>query len=282
MGDLAHKYLGYLMLAGMVVLVVAGAIICGTDLLLWEQYGSAITGIGTLVSIYFLYVTLNRQGKSFKQERFEITFFNLLEQRKKAIDSLSFRTEVLDEPNFVSVNHQGEECFIAICQEVQCIKESLCSDKYLGVISDYDIPSALQEYIEAPDIKEMIENEYKRCCCKRANYTYKISQQVFDSAKRLKTADEIYQKCSQLLFAHNTLGTEYYFRFQSLILSFWADNIGVGSDERYLQIYVSQMTVPELKLLYYESLVNADFRRLMEKSKMYEQVKKCLDEFQKQ
>lgn len=281
MSDFVHKYLGYIILVMVIVLVIAGVIICNADLCSWEKYGSAIGGIASFVSIYFLYVTLNRQDRSFKQERFEITFFNLLEQRKKAIDSLSFRTEVLDDPNFVSVNHQGEECFVAICQEVQCIKESLCSDKYLGIISDSDIPSALQEYIETPDVKEMIVNEYKRYCCKRANYTYKISKEVFDSAKRLKTADEIYQKCFQLLFAHNTLGTEYYFRFQSLILSFLADNIGVGSDERYLQIYVSQMTVPELKLLYYEALVNTDFRRLMVRSGISGLVKKYLNDFQK-
>lgn len=281
MSDFAHKYLGYIILMMVIALVIAGVIICNADLGSWEKYGSAIGGVASFVSIYFLYVTLNRQDRSFKQERFEITFFNLLEQRKKAIDSLSFRTEVLDEPNFVSVIHQGEECFVAICQEVQCIKESLCSDKYLGIISDSDIPSALQEYIETPDVKEMIVNAYKRCCCKRANYTYKVSKEVFDSAKRLKSEDDLLQMCFQLLFAHKTLSIEYYFRFQSLILSFLVDNIGVGSDERYLQIYVSQMTVPELKLLYYEALVNADFRRLMVRSGMSELVKKYLNDFQK-
>ena len=81
MSKFVHKYLGYLILTSVTGLVViVGFIICGAELCLWGQYGSAIAGIGSFVSVYFLYVTLNRQDRSFKQERFETTFFNLLPQ----------------------------------------------------------------------------------------------------------------------------------------------------------------------------------------------------------
>ncbi|MBD9272759.1 MAG: hypothetical protein EGS53_07845, partial [Prevotella sp.] len=86
------------------------------------------------VSILLLYKTLISQNRSFKQERFEITFFNLLDQRQKAVDSLFFRCEELKGVDFVFVSYHGEECFEAICREMNCLKEALYGKKYLGMI----------------------------------------------------------------------------------------------------------------------------------------------------
>lgn len=278
MSDFVHKYLCYFILGAVIVLVVVGAIICNTDLCLWEKYGSAVAGMSSLVSIYFLYVTLNRQDRSFKQERFEITFYNLLEQRKKAINSLVFKQNALDELKFDSVVYHGEDCFIPIFQDVQRIKNSLCCDEYLGVLPDSELPEALEDVVCQPSLENVFEAQLK-CSCKRLNYFYKITKEEFDAAKSLKTEDEIYRRCFQLLLGRNTLSAEYYFRFQSLILTFLAESRGLSSDARYLQVFASQMEKPELSLLHYESLVNSDFEQLMIKSKMSELVRKCLNDF---
>ena len=68
------------------------------------SYGDALSGIAAFVSILLLYKTLISQNRSFKQERFEITFFNLLDQRQKVVDSLSFRCEELKGVDFVIIS----------------------------------------------------------------------------------------------------------------------------------------------------------------------------------
>ena len=139
------------------------------------SYGDALSGIAAFVSILLLYKTLISQNRSFKQERFEITFFNLLDQRQKVVDSLSFRCEELKGVDFVLVSYHGEECFEAICREMNCLKEALYGKKYLGMMADEDIPTAMQELSMEPCIDEMIRNAQKRYYCKRANYIYQYS-----------------------------------------------------------------------------------------------------------
>lgn len=279
MGDFLHKYLGRLILGTIILLIViSGAIICSCDLCLWGKYGSAIAGIASLVSIYILYVTLTQQGDSFKQERFEITFFNLMDHRKNAIDSLSFKCDVLSGLDFVSKKYQGEKCFASICQEVEYIKESLCSAKYIGMISDLDVSSALQGLATLPCVDEMIKEEQRRCRCKRANFTYKISKEVFETAKSLETENDVYRKCFQLILERKTLSVEYYLKCQRLILRLLVENEKIMWDDRYLQIFISQMSVSELKCLYYYSLVDSDLRRLMVSAKIKEQLECCLND----
>lgn len=65
--------------------LVLGSWLCGSELCAWDVYGSVVAGVASLVSICLLYFTLNHQDRSFDQERFEITFFNLLEQKAKVV-----------------------------------------------------------------------------------------------------------------------------------------------------------------------------------------------------
>ena len=71
-------------IAAIVIAVLILCVILGyvfiTSLNNWDGscYGSFISGVAAIANAILLYLTLRRQGRSFKQERFETTFFNLL------------------------------------------------------------------------------------------------------------------------------------------------------------------------------------------------------------
>lgn len=219
----------------------------------------ALSGIAAFVSILLLYKTLISQNRSFKQERFEITFFNLLDQRQKVVDSLSFRCEELKGVDFVLVSYHGEECFEAICREMNCLKEALYGKKYLGMMADEDIPTAMQELSMEPCIDEMIRNAQKRCYSKRANYIYGITKVDFETARQEQTEESKNRRCFNLLISHGSLVCERYFRLISLIFSILAE----AKEIKYCKILLAQMSVSEQKLLSYQSLIDEKFHNQM-------------------
>ena len=219
------------------------------------SYGDALSGIAAFVSILLLYKTLISQNRSFKQERFEITFFNLLDQRQKVVDSLSFRCEELKGVDFVLVSYHGEECFEAICREMNCLKEALYGKKYLGMMTDEDIPTAMQELSMEPCIDEMIRNAQKRCYCKRANYTYGITKVDFETARQEQTEETKNRRCFNLLI--------------SLIFSILAE----AKEIKYCKILLAQMSVSERKLLSYQSLIDEKFHNQMFLSQVDKELK---------
>lgn len=251
----ARNYLGYIIGLVIISIIISGIIICGGNLSSWEKYGGAIAGLASLLSIYFLYETLTQQGNSFKQERFEITFFNLLDQRQKAVRSLSFKCEELKGEDFILATYHGAECFDAVCREMNCLKESLYGKKYLGMMTDEDIPSAMQELAMEPCVDEMIRNVQKRCYCKRANYTYGITKANFEAAKQDQTEKSKNIRCFNLLISRGFLDCECYFRLLKLICSILTE----AEELKYSKILLAQMSVSELKLLRYQSLVDEMF-----------------------
>ena len=233
------------------------------------SYGDALSGIAAFVSILLLYKTLISQNRSFKQERFEITFFNLLDQRQKVVDSLSFRCEELKGVDFVLVSYHGEECFEAICREMNCLKEALYGKKYLGMMADEDIPTAMQELSMEPCIDEMIRNAQKRCYCKRANYIYGITKVDFETARQEQTEESKNRRCFNLLISHGSLVCERYFRLISLIFSILAE----AKEIKYCKILLAQMSVSEQKLLSYQSLIDEKFHNQMFLSQVDNELK---------
>ena len=68
-----------------ILLLIAISIIIRNCISCWDKgsWGNMISGIAALFNALLLYLTLKRQDRSFNQERFETTFFNLLESHKK-------------------------------------------------------------------------------------------------------------------------------------------------------------------------------------------------------
>ena len=70
-----------------------------------------ISGIAALFNALLLYLTLKRQDRSFNQERFETTFFNLLESHKKITEEIELTTCDIHETQIQSIDYKGQKCF---------------------------------------------------------------------------------------------------------------------------------------------------------------------------
>ena len=101
------------------------------------------TWIGVWVSIanaIFLFATLssqnrgiNNQKESFAQERFETTFFNLLESHRKLTEELSVSAMVLNENLQIErIKLDGRTFFSFAINEISHIQDSLKSKCYSG------------------------------------------------------------------------------------------------------------------------------------------------------
>ena len=132
-------YIAFLFICVNAIVISGGLLVADDCFCRWEQYGSLVAGIASLLNAVLLYVTLNHQDRSFHIERFETTFFNLLDQKRKIIEEFKLLREEWDsnEHNVNRTLYQGSSCFPVVCQEVQLLRCSLFeSQKYLGTL-DY-------------------------------------------------------------------------------------------------------------------------------------------------
>lgn len=124
-------------------IVIAVLILCAilgyvfiTSLNNWDGscYGSFISGVAAIANAILLYLTLRRQGRSFKQERFETTFFNLLSNHEKVVERLFIEKNNENDNGFT----KNRQIFDYILQESKLIKIALSSEKYLGQDTDIE------------------------------------------------------------------------------------------------------------------------------------------------
>ena len=81
------KFLASVFLGTTLIVALGGFVVASDCFCAWEQYGSIVAAIASLLNAVLLFITLNHQDRSFEQERFETTFFNLLELRRKIVDN---------------------------------------------------------------------------------------------------------------------------------------------------------------------------------------------------
>lgn len=236
--------------------LVLGYLLCGCNLCAWDDYGSVVAGVASLVSICLLYITLNHQDQSFSQERFEITFFNLLDQKAKVVKELTFRCEVQHGFDFEGKTYAGEACFEAICLQLQYIKDSFLSPKYLGMMSDEVVQQELESELRTPP--ELVSHALKYCNCKRANFTYKITKGIYKEAKKHDSSeDDQLKRNYELFLARYPFPFDRYSRLLILIL----DLLGERKEDKYGKILLAQMSKYELQILYSHSLHDVKFHQ---------------------
>lgn len=228
---------------------------------------STISSIISILGFVFSIFAFDFSKKSFKQERFEITFFNLLDQRKKTIDSVFVKCEDLDGFSFVLNTYKGEEAWKRICEELTYIQGTLFNPIYLQPINDISPCSELSDCLRGSI--ETVEVDIRYCYFRRVNFTYQITKKIFDEAKKDKTTDEKLKRCFGILVAHDMIFNEHYFRLLQLILMMLKD---VG-DDKYSKILLAQMSKYELKVLYCMQLVDNGFRLLLKEANI-EQILK--------
>lgn len=216
-----------------------------------------INSIVSILSLAFSLFTFAFERKSFKQERFETTFFNLLDQRKKMVGSVFVKCEDLGGSSFILNTYKGEEAWERICKELTYIEGTLSNSNYLqpmdDITSQIELPGCLRSPIETA------EASIEYCYFRRANFTYQITKAIFDEAKKDEATDDKLKRCFGLMVAHKMIFNEHYIRQILLILMMLKD----VTDDRYSKILFAQMSKYELKVLYCMQLVDNGFRQLL-------------------
>lgn len=269
---LVSVFLGTTLIVAFGGLVVASDCFCG-----WEQYGSIVAAIASLLNAVLLFITLNHQDRSFKQERFETTFFNLLELRRKIVDNfrLFYWRWNYVEHKPVIVNSEGMDCFTVAYDEVNFIKSNLFASKYLGTL-DWDedkvqtsVEFALQKiHDEINAIRKMDDDFY----CSLINRTYHIGFDFYKEVQNNKGNEECeFQIAFPLFVKANDMFLEHYFRHLKQILTFVDKN--TGNSQYYIDFLLSQMSREEMWIIYYYALTNDNYREQLDSFGIIEYIK---------
>lgn len=241
-------------LMGSAVLLLVHYFFCSNHEIETTSIASCIISVLSFVMSIWAFVF---KRKSFKQERFETTFFNLLEYKKKTINSVSFKCEDLGDCCFLEHQYDGEEAWKRVCKELKMIKDCLLSSGYLEPLDDCRAYKEIQGHMRASI--ETTESEVKFCYCSRANYTYKITKEIFYESKQDSSNDAILKRVFHLLVERKLFFNEHYLRLIQLIFSL----LKIVDNNMYAKVLLSQMSKYELQVLYCQSLVDTDFKKMM-------------------
>jgi len=245
---------------GILIVNVLCEHICYPMLQFWPVY------LGTCVAIanaLLLYATLNSQNHGIRNEkdahrleRFETTFFNLLESQRKLTEEITVDCEFIDEDARVSMQRiKGRLFFVFATKELQIITESLetkINKKYfesdtLDSIQAFDNkwekkdPENVMEGKKQKEWKKIIKNTQIEYC----NLIYDISED--DRQRHLLNKD-----ISYTLFKKQWYGCyEHYIRNLYYILKYVSEakHLDEEAKQKYITFVQSQMSRHELTLV---------------------------------
>ena len=209
-----------------------------------------------IANAFLLYATLSSQREYNKQERFETTFFNLLDNHRRLFKILTFDFTTKDlYMNVCTEKICEEKLFVFANRELQLIKQVFRDAEY-PAITDEEVQNEMETigYLKDRD-KESVEDGIVRekalsrlyslsQRCNLYNITKSIWEQPYNGKAHLS---EIAYK----LFI-NKWGTKYAPYFRSLILMF--NHIGNSSLEqndkvRYRNYIIHQLSDYERKFI---------------------------------
>ncbi|MCM1301499.1 MAG: putative phage abortive infection protein [Bacteroides cellulosilyticus] len=261
---------------------------------LFAKFGDFIGGfIGslfTLVSIFLLIATLNAQRESIKsqnedirfqhsmisQERFETTFFNLLNVQQKILDDLNAQFYYLGSNSYkmdpISVTKR--EIFKYIKIEIKRIEQSLKSTHY-EIIYDgennswEDLMEQIRlDYKDDNQAIKRTEQLKKKLRYSYVNYIYKITETQWKQVHK-RQGKYLIQSIYYIFFRKYHFNIGHYFRHLYHILKFIRQYeqqcLDVAKDaiekeqikkqcHNYSQFVQAQMATDELTVMYYNSL----------------------------
>ena len=282
MPRLSYIYMALIFSGATIIVVSVGWIGASNLSWKWEHYIGMVTAIATFVNAVFLYITLNHQDRSFKHERFETTFFNLLDQRRKIVDAFSMSCPEWDNVSHDKVNkiYQGEACFKVAAREVQWIRDNLfVHDSYCGILDDKTTDISIDKQLESihnelNDDKAAIYQMDKKFRCCLINQTYQITNDFFNKQQTFRGDGDKEIKISLIRFTWiNGMFMEHYFRHLKQILKFLVKRQPEKKKkEYYVDFLLSQMTRYEMRIVYYYSLTNKDYKELLDKLEIVEYI----------
>jgi len=244
-----------------------------------NDYGAFIGGIASVISIVLLFITLNHQDCSFKQERFETTFFNLLETHKKLTEELTVSQIVPnDYANTIKPQiFKGRQCFLFAAIERSAICRALSADKYEGYYDESDDKCinqwyyAMDYYENEPEkldhCEKMIAEIEKSKIRKYYNLLYQISKETYESyheyVKNLNNKESVSSFCHQIFYYPYRFTFEVYFRSLEQLIKFICNN--KPDNERghqYMEILISQMPCNEIRFIICHALCDSNFQKV--------------------
>lgn len=266
-------------------IVIAVLILCAilgyvfiTSLNNWDGscYGSFISGVAAIANAILLYLTLRRQGRSFKQERFETTFFNLLSNHEKVVERLFIEKNNENDNGFT----KNRQIFDYILQESKLIKIALSSEKYLG--QDTDIEELGILYWEEKQYQTNKSEKQKLCkehinalernkSIKFYNAKFHITEKLYNKYNSLtdQTTKDLF--CNKIVFKHYEPYMINYLHSIKEILKYTNDYIyRKKSISRYMNIFITSMSYKELFFIQNYAKYNKRFGKCIETCKLGE------------
>lgn len=239
-------------------------------------YGSFISGVASIVNAILLYLTLRRQGRSFKQERFETTFFNFLNNHEKVVERL-FIASNYDKSDKSIKNRQ---IFDYILLESELIKIALSSEKYLGQGTDIEDKGILywEDMLYQTNINEKRELCKKHIEALKTDITIKFYNAKFHITEKLynkynsltdQTTKDLF--CNKIVFKYYEPYMINYLHSIKEILKYTNDYIyRKKSISRYMNIFITSMSYKELFFIQNYAKYNKRFGKCIETCKLDE------------
>ena len=243
-----------------ILLLIAISIIIWNCISCWDKgsWGNMISGIAALFNALLLYLTLKRQDRSFNQERFETTFFNLLESHKKITEEIELTTCDIHETQIQSIDYKGQKCFSFATKDCSDISIALNAKRYYDFLKENEdmgeeaIENKYDNITNDPYIEEeknkKLKEFYTWYKCKFFNKKYNITPKCYANVRMLIEQHklDINEAAYKLFFRqyHDTF--EFYFRNLKQLLSIIHDNHPRCIEPtRYVKIITSQMSYDE-------------------------------------
>lgn len=226
---------------------------CYTQPEFWATLISATVAISNAL---LLYATLRSQNSSFERERFENTFYKMLDVHQRLTNQIC-----LGQNN----NMCGKLFFDFFSQEMMAIKDSLSSNSYHGVYNQHYAEMELQaidnQYenkLSSNEIdtelwkKETEDKIQKKHTIQSTNTRYSITETEWNKYKEATINDEIaypffYDKWYSIY--------EHYIRSVIHVLTYINENTNLNNDI-YLDYFRSMLSFNELKLIKLHSIMD--------------------------
>lgn len=234
--------------------------LCKTSLIFWATFiGSCIA----IANAILLYATLNSQKESLanekkahKQERFETTFFNLLQVQRKLTDELSVKFTFIDNNGSPTTQEViGKMFFTFIINEMQLISKSLESN----IIAKYDWEnteltiSAFEDKWERDDPTHVLDDKRQQKWEElKGNIQIQYTNLIYDITSKDKVDFSTNSNLPYNIFIRKWYSKfEHYIRNLYYILQYvYEENYSNKKDlEKYVNFIQSQMSRNELHVI---------------------------------
>ncbi len=268
--------LSFFLIIGYTICCLCGTSKCAEGIGTWT--GGVVACIIAAANGILLYLSLKSQNtnittqtKIANQERFETTFFNMLNNYFDQLNRIHFNVCLLQDPpkeTFVTIN--GSSFITFAFTQLKYLKEYFSNNQYPGF---YDLKEDPAGY----DFKVNSQDEFEYDEHLRVKYVanmYGISHKIFQMYKeQIKEGEKTeLQVCYGLFFKR--WGSEYdnYIRIVKTIVCFTRERGDKISDANYMGILKGYMSRREQRFLNYHACVDSEFAGVIKETFLYNQI----------